>query len=74
MKYVRFSVGYNANDKFEIMNIHKDIMVKNDIKCFALNKYLLHYQLLANSYQQSVCHQGGIKLVSAIFYQNFISH
>ena len=37
-----FSVGYNSIDKFDILNIHKYLMIKNNIKsCSALlNKCL----------------------------------
>ena len=40
-----FSVNYNSIDKFDILNIHKYPMTKNNIKqCLALlNKCLLYY-------------------------------
>ena len=40
-----FSIDYNSTDKSGILNIHKCLMTKNNIKlCSALlNKCLLHY-------------------------------
>ena len=45
-----FSVGYNSIDKFDILNIHKYLIIKNNIKsCSALlNKCLLYYRVLVN--------------------------
>ena len=40
----KFLVDYNAIEKSDILNIHKYLMVKNNIKCLVfLNKCLLDY-------------------------------
>ena len=46
-----FSIEYSAIDKSDILNIHKYLMVKNNIKqCLGLlNKYLLYYWVLATT-------------------------
>ena len=45
-----FSVDYNGIDKSDISNIHKDLMVKNNIKSRSglLNKRLLYYWFLVD--------------------------
>ena len=39
-----FLVDYDSTDVADMLNIHKYLMVKNNIKCSdLLNKYFLHY-------------------------------
>ena len=44
-----FLVDYDSTDVADMLNIHKYLMFKNNIKCSdLLNKYFLHYWFFVN--------------------------
>ena len=52
-----FSVDYDIADVDDILDIHKYLKVKNNIKQFLdkLNMYLLHCKVLVDCQQQNGC-------------------